>query len=396
VKPLALAVASLFALPALAELPSSFPIPPKCTPRDDQALTWSEASFPLTEEPDNNVQRGKTWHFSLSTTAVPAEAEHAAIWNAIKGPLLKAGWTVAKEWAQNPLSEVLKLSKGGKETWAVVTLFSPDDINVVVVEVGPQPLAITLKSPGPKPETLDENTDFPWLTPLPNSESHGGSTTDVPMLVSTGPESTELVGTGSITRSYAAKDEKLSPLQCVTVYGEALKKAGWSVVHESHGLHQSDATLTANYGKNGRLIWAYLHCAGAEYAFTVADVSKQDLAAQLAKDCRVPLYGVLFDFDKSTLKPASDAVLTRARDALKANPKLKIEVQGHTDNVGNDAYNVKLSGERAASVVAWLTKNGIPAAQLTSKGYGKSKPVVPNDSAENQARNRRVELACQK
>src|SRR5262249_39125454 len=163
-------------------------------------------------------------------------------------------------------------------------------------------------------------------------------------------------------------------LQFVTLYREALEKAGWQIVSASQGIGQTDAVVVAHYARDGRNIWASLHDAGSEYSISVAD-SGGDLAAQLARECRVPLYGVLFDYNKATLKPESDAALTQARDALKAKPDLKIEVQGHTDNVGGDDYNQKLSESRAAAVMQWLVAYGIGAAQLMSKGYGRKMPV---------------------
>ena len=78
---------------------------------------------------------------------------------------------------------------------------------------------------------------------------------------------------------------------------------------------------------------------------------------------------------------------------LEKDASIKVEVQGHTDNVGTDAYNQTLSDSRAAAVVGWLTQHGIAAARLTSKGYGKTKPVADNGSDLGRARNRRVEIA---
>lgn len=88
--------------------------------------------------------------------------------------------------------------------------------------------------------------------------------------------------------------------------------------------------------------------------------------------------------------------LSEKENELKARPDLDIEVQGHTDNVGTNAYNQKLSEARAQSIMKWLIEHGIPARRLTSKGYGKGKPVDSNDTATGRARNRRVELAWQK
>ncbi len=68
-------------------------------------------------------------------------------------------------------------------------------------------------------------------------------------------------------------------------------------------------------------------------------------------------------------------------------------MQGHTDNVGNDAYNQTLSEARARSVVGWLTQHGVASDRLTSKGFGKTMPVAPNTTDEERAKNRRVEIA---
>ena len=77
---------------------------------------------------------------------------------------------------------------------------------------------------------------------------------------------------------------------------------------------------------------------------------------------------------------------------LSDNPKITLEVQGHTDNVGADAYNMKLSQARADSVRAYLVGHGIGASRLTSKGYGFHQPLVPNTTAANRELNRRVQF----
>jgi OOP family OmpA-OmpF porin len=78
---------------------------------------------------------------------------------------------------------------------------------------------------------------------------------------------------------------------------------------------------------------------------------------------------------------------------MAADKTLKLEVQGHTDNVGTDASNQTLSEARAKTVVTWLTQNGVAALRLTAEGYGKTKPVADNGSDEGRAKNRRVEIA---
>ena len=102
---------------------------------------------------------------------------------------------------------------------------------------------------------------------------------------------------------------------------------------------------------------------------------------------------MLFDFNKSTLQAASDPVLQQILDLMKKTPTLKLEIQGHTDNVGGDAYNQTLSEARAKAVVTWLTGHGVAAARLTAKGYGKTKPIADNSTDAGRAKNRRVEIA---
>ena len=110
-----------------------------------------------------------------------------------------------------------------------------------------------------------------------------------------------------------------------------------------------------------------------------------------AKEIRITQQ-IQFDFNKSTIKPVSYPILDAVRDVLVANPKITIEVQGHTDNVGQAAYNLKLSQQRADSVRAYLVAHGIEPARLISKGFGMNQPLVPNNTEGNRALNRRVQF----
>ena len=101
---------------------------------------------------------------------------------------------------------------------------------------------------------------------------------------------------------------------------------------------------------------------------------------------------VFFETGSANLKPESKRQLNNIVKVLKAYPKVKIETQGHTDNVGNPASNKALSQKRAASVKAYLQKQGIPANRVVAKGFGDAKPRAKNDSAANKAKNRRTEL----
>jgi len=101
---------------------------------------------------------------------------------------------------------------------------------------------------------------------------------------------------------------------------------------------------------------------------------------------------VLFDFDKAEIKPGSHGYLDEVAEILEKNPSLKVEIQGHTDNVGSAAYNEKLSVKRAKAVRDYLKSKGISADKLPLTGYGFSQPVASNDTPEGRAKNRRTEF----
>jgi outer membrane protein OmpA-like peptidoglycan-associated protein len=106
----------------------------------------------------------------------------------------------------------------------------------------------------------------------------------------------------------------------------------------------------------------------------------------------VTLENVFFDTDKYDLKPESYYELNKLVDFLKKNPTLRIELGGHTDNAGKEPHNLELSQNRAMAIVNYLVDKGIDRSRLTAKGYGSSKPCVPNDSKENMAKNSRTEF----
>ena len=101
---------------------------------------------------------------------------------------------------------------------------------------------------------------------------------------------------------------------------------------------------------------------------------------------------IKFDVNKATLKPESITILKKLQQFLMDNPGVNFEIGGHTDADGDDAYNMALSQQRADAVRNQLINMGIPAGRLTAKGYGETKPIAPNNSAEGKANNRRVEF----
>jgi len=104
------------------------------------------------------------------------------------------------------------------------------------------------------------------------------------------------------------------------------------------------------------------------------------------------LRGVNFDFDRATIRPDASVILDEAASILNENSDVQVEVGGHTDAVGTDEYNQGLSERRARAVADYLIEKGVSASRLGTAGYGESKPVADNGTADGRAQNRRVEL----
>ena len=111
-----------------------------------------------------------------------------------------------------------------------------------------------------------------------------------------------------------------------------------------------------------------------------------------ARGCWTYAAVVLFDFDSAEIKAEAHPMLDEAVVILKKNSAIKVEVDGHTDNLGPAAYNMKLSERRANAVMKYFVDNGVEAERLTVKGFGLTKPAAGNDTKEGRAKNRRVEL----
>jgi len=121
-----------------------------------------------------------------------------------------------------------------------------------------------------------------------------------------------------------------------------------------------------------------------------AKVTGREIKINLSAD-------VLFDFDKWDLRPEAGPALEKVLAVLQGYPKASVVIEGHTDGKGNDQYNQRLSERRAESVRTWLAQHGSGAA-ITTRGWGKARPVAPNtkpngtDDPEGRQKNRRVEI----
>jgi len=121
-------------------------------------------------------------------------------------------------------------------------------------------------------------------------------------------------------------------------------------------------------------------------------VKKDIVLEPLKLNASFRLNNLFFDFDSSSLTKESELELNRVVELMNTNPTMKVEISAHTDDMGSDAYNLKLSQLRAESVVQYLTQHGISDSRLVAKGYGETTPSVLNDTDENRAKNRRVEF----
>lgn len=101
---------------------------------------------------------------------------------------------------------------------------------------------------------------------------------------------------------------------------------------------------------------------------------------------------VLFDFDKTAIKPDGAKILDRLVTFLKENPDKKVDLEGHTDWIGTEKYNQGLSERRAASVKNYLVKKGVDVSRIATRGFGKTKPIADNKTRDGRAKNRRVEV----
>ncbi len=142
----------------------------------------------------------------------------------------------------------------------------------------------------------------------------------------------------------------------------------------------------------------FLNATDSIQAVDVNQVSltKNILMTPIEVGITVRLKNIYFDFDKTTLKEESFVELNKVVDFLNQNPKISVEIAGHTDSKGSDQYNLNLSQGRSQSVVDYIISQGISSSRLQAHGYGETKPIDSNDTDEGRANNRRVEFTVLK
>jgi len=207
-----------------------------------------------------------------------------------------------------------------------------------------------------------------------------------------------------------------------SILAATLISAGAVTAHAAEGVYYDPSNAASSTGKTiGHELFLTIGCPGKELlgipcpapapapavatpepapAPVVAAAEPAPAApapvAAVAPAPKLVLEGVNFDFDKATLRQDDIGTLDDDVATLKSWGDVDIEVAGHTDSMGSDAYNMNLSQQRAEAVRNFLISKGVAADRLTAKGYGESQPVADNATEEGRFKNRRVELIPQK
>lgn len=251
--------------------------------------------------------------------------------------------------------------------------------------------------------------DHPLLTRYPDSRiteyRRNFDAVDFAVAPGTGePKRQRVEGTATFLRYFHnSPDKQPSPLELIRNYQNAIKGIGGEVVYERLPQDSDGGETTLKATTGGKEIWVRVEpdifsAPTRSYTLRIVEVAAMQqvvtanrMLDEIDKQGFVALY-INFDTGKWDLKSDGVATVKEIVAMLKAAPKLRIAIEGHTDNVGSAASNKALSESRARSVMNAVVAAGIDAARLSAAGLGQERPIADNRSEEGRARNRRVEL----
>ena len=287
-----------------------------------------------------------------------------------------------------------------------------------LIRLGLTLLAIYFALPVWAEEDAEGCKDYPLFNRMPNYYLYKCDSAEFdarkfpvgPPLAENKPKHVEVEGVVT-TLQYALNSgsKTASELQIMRNFENATKSGGGTVEGKYPGSCTAQVeiepggctswSVTMKFAKAGKEIWAYMSVISSDwYKITIVEreTMKQDIVVnelldKINKDGFISLY-INFDTGKATIKPDSFGQLDQVVTALKQAPELKLEVGGHTDNIGTPESNQALSETRAKSVMKYLIDRGLAANRLTAKGYGQTSPVADNRIEDGRAKNRRVEL----
>jgi len=249
--------------------------------------------------------------------------------------------------------------------------------------------ALTLTPPAATLEAFGDGDDFPWVTPVQGAKLVNTQHSEDPLDITpvAGTKTPAFVGANTVNKVYDGP-AGLAAADLAASYRAAFEKAGWTVPK----LDGPKQPVFAHFAQNGRNVWAKVwRESDGRWNVTVADVGSS-LRTKLEKVCKAELYGVRFEPGTATLRPESAEVLEQVLAVFDADPRLRGQVGGHSDDSGNAAADKRLSQQRADAVRAWLTQHGLKKNRLVTRGFGSTQPLVQNDSPAHRARNTRIEL----
>lgn len=345
---------------------------------------WDALTFVVADGDDEKGIRlnGTVCTQDYDETAGKTEGSAIEIMENYKEALRQQGAEIKRDHTDNVVAH---LAKDGKDIW--IGVFASRDDSYGVRELVVEPFKRTLLPPSGNDYRLLGH--MPGFVPLPPTKKHF----DQFAFPTEGGDVAIRGALYIVQYEPPAKppEREVTTLEVVENYRAALRDLN------AEFLRDDPDSITARVDDHGQIVYFRIgehEVVAVEekpFQLTIQPPTADALKDQLDKEGRIALY-VNFDFAKATLKPDAAPTIAQVVELLKRNADLKVSIEGYTDGVGGHDYNLKLSQDRAAAVVAAIVAAGIDGARLQSAGFGPDKPIAPNDTDEGRAKNRRVEL----